>query len=216
MLAGLLALSLLGATGSGPPVGPRSDSPFQQLPPLSVSPVEDEGERPAVRVGPVLLDEALEDAVRSGLPLRLRFRVELWKDRFIDALVEDREWIAVVAYDPLAQRFLVRAEGHDEGGVRSFSDYTQAAEAAQGLYRPAIVPKGDGRYYYRASLRVETLSLSDLEELENWLRGDLGAAVGGRESVPDALEEGMRRALIRLMGLPARIYEARSRLFRLR
>ncbi len=213
MLAPLVLSLLLAATPDTPGAEARVD-PFglPQEPPLAVTPLEAEGHRPAVRVGPVLDDAALEDAVRSGLPLRLRFRVELWRDRWIDALAGSETWIAVLLYDPLEEVYLLRIQ--DANPVtRRFRTYAQASAAAEAVYRPSLVPSGRGRYYYRASLRIESLSLSDLDELRNWLRGDLAPAVGGDASVPRAIEDGMKRALIRLLGLPARIYEARSRIF---
>lgn len=209
MLAPLVLSILLALPHGAAPAGARS--PPQQ-PPLVVAPLAEEGHRPAVRVGAVLDDAALEDAVRSGLPLRLRFRVELWRDRWIDALAGSQSWIAVLLYDPLEEVYLLRVQ--DEHPVtRRFRTYQQASAAAEAVYRPSLAPSGSGRFYYRASLRIESLSLSDLDELRNWLRGDLAPAVGGDESVPKAIEDGMKRALIRLLGLPARIYEARSRVF---
>jgi hypothetical protein len=72
-----------------------------------------------------------------------------------------------------------------------------------------------GRYYYTAVLQIETLSLSDLDELERWLQGELGPAVSGRRSLSDAVGEGAKRLLIRLLGLPTRRVEARSDRFRI-
>ncbi|HEX7050775.1 MAG TPA: hypothetical protein VF188_11275, partial [Longimicrobiales bacterium] len=76
-------------------------------------------------------------------------------------------------------------------------------------------PVRSGRYYYTATLELETLSLSDLEELERWLEGELEPAVSGEGSVPGALGQGMKRLLIRVLGLPARTFEARSEMFRI-
>lgn len=187
----------------------------RQQAPLSLSVSPDAGKEPVLRVGPVLQDASLEKAARSGLPLRLRFRIELWRDRWIDALVHSESWIAVLVYDPLSQSYLVRAQS-DSGPARRFTTYGAAADAAEAARSPAPGPTRPGRYYYTASLRVETLSLSDLEELENWLKGDLGPAVGGKTSLPKALSDGLKRALIRVLGLPARIYDARTHTFTFR
>lgn len=180
--------------------------------PLAIT-LRPDGKQPAIHVGPVLEDAALEHAVRSGLPLRLHFRVELWKDRWIDALQGSESWIAILAYDPLAREYLLRAQT-DSGPARRFKTYAGAAEAAERAYVPAIGPHSPGRYYYRATLRIETLSLSDLDELEHWLKGELGPAVSGNTSLPHALTDGLKRALIRVLGLPARAYNARTGTFR--
>ncbi|MGH7475731.1 MAG: hypothetical protein ACRELD_05540 [Longimicrobiales bacterium] len=185
-----------------------------QQPALSVRPLAPADPRPVLRVGPVLADAALGEAVRSGLPLRLQFRVELWRDEWIDALVGAERWVAVILYDPLPQEYLLRVQAPRPLAQRLRS-YTEARAAAETTYFPALEPSRPGRYYYTASLRVETLSLSDLEELEQWLKGELAPAVGGG-SVGRAIEGGLKRLLIRMLGLPARAHEARSGYFRVR
>lgn len=163
---------------------------------------------PRLRVGAVLDDEALEDAVRSGLPLRMRFRVELWRDRLIDDLVEQASWSAAVAFEPLERRFLAGPIPSDTIG--SYPSWAMARGVVEGAYLPAIGAVPPGRYYYIAVLEIETLSLSDLDELQRWLRGDLQPAVRGGRSVGGAIGTGLKRLFIRILGLPARRYEVRS------
>lgn len=163
---------------------------------------------PRLLVGAVLDDEALEDAVRSGLPLRMRFRVELWRDELIDDLVDQASWSAAVAYEPLERRFLAGPIPNDSIG--SQPSWSAARAVVERPYQPGIGAPRPGRYYYIAVLEIETLSLSDLDELERWLRGDLEPAVRGRRSVGGAIGTGVKRLLIRILGLPARRYEVRS------
>lgn len=176
--------------------------------PLTVSVT---GGEPRVVVGPVLDDEVLEEALRSGLPLRMRFRTELWRDRFFDSLIDDVTWSVVIAFEPLEGVFLV---GPPDGeAARSYTSFARARAAVERAYRPRLRPHGPGRYYYLASLEIETLSLSDLEELGHWLRGELAPAVGARGSVAGAVGTGLRRLLIRVLDLPARRFDARSERF---
>ncbi len=183
--------------------------PIAAQAPLAVS-VEDRA--PRVVMQGVLRDQALESAVRSGLPLRLQFRLELWRDQLFDHLVGDVTWSAVLAYEPLGRRFVAGQEGDDS--LASYPSFEAARGSLETVYRPRLVPDRGGRYYYIALLEVETLSLSDLDELERWLRGDLGPAVQGEGSVPGAVGTGLKRLLIRVLDLPARRYEARSGRFR--
>lgn len=166
---------------------------------------------PVIAVGAVLADDALEEAVRSGLPLRMRFRVELWRDRLFDDLAQQTTWTAVIAFEPLERRFLAGTDS-----LAPFVSYPQARAALERVYRPAMGPVRGGRYYYLAFLEIETLSLSDLDELEQWLRGELEPVVRGRGSVTGALGAGLKRALIRVLDLPARRYQARTEPFRVR
>ena len=167
---------------------------------------------PVVDVGDVLDDPALADAVRSGLPLRMRFRIELWRDTWFDDLVQQATWTSVLAYEPLEQRFLAVGPGADSIG--RYTTYADARAVLEQAYTPPVQPVEEGAHYYLAYLEIETLSLSDLDELERWLRGELEPAVRGDRSVSGAIGTGLKRILVRVLGLPARRYEARSELFR--
>lgn len=169
---------------------------------------------PRVIVGNILEDDALENAVRSGLPLRMRFRLELWRDQVIDELVDQFAWGAVVAYEPIERQFLAGLLPGDS--LAGYPSWETARRVLEQPYTPAIGTPGPGRYYYIGELEIETLSLSDLDELERWLRGELEPAVRGRRSVRAAIGTGLKRFLIRILGLPARRYEVRSEPFAVR
>ncbi len=185
-----------------------------QTPEFALSALPDLAYRPLVRLGPVLAAENLEEAARSGVPIRLRVRVELWRDGWTDDLVASEAWTAVLAYDPLAEVFLVRGRSAS-APVRRFPSYEAARDAIEGSYPMQIRPSRSGRYYYLGTLEVETLSLSDLEELERWLQGELQPAVSGERSVGGALGAGAKRLMIRLLNLPTRSLEARTDAFRI-
>jgi hypothetical protein len=76
-------------------------------------------------------------------------------------------------------------------------------------------PSGTGRFYFTGVVTIETLSLSDLAELERWLKGELQPAVAGDRSLPGALGEGAKRLFMRVLSLPERRFEGRSNRFRL-
>jgi len=179
---------------------------------LSVGPDPSAGQRAVLRVRDVLADHELEAAVRSGLPLRMRFLVELWRDAFFDDLVATEQWTAVLTYDALSQQYVVRTRS--DARARVFPDFASARKAIETAYAVALRPQKRGRYYYTGSLDIETLSLSDLEELERWLKGELQPAVSGDRSIPGAIGQGARRLFIRVLSLPERRLEARSDRFR--
>lgn len=167
---------------------------------------------PIVTSEALLRDAALRDALQSGLPLRFRLRVELWENRFFDRLAAEQETAFALTQDALDRSYTLTTAA----GERRFSTVAQAEEAIGRELRVEVRPSRRGRYYYLARLEVETLSLSDLEELRRWLRGDVGPAVEGRASPESAVESGLRRLLIRVIGLPTRRMEARSGTFTVR
>jgi hypothetical protein len=69
------------------------------------------------------------------------------------------------------------------------------------------------RQYYIGVLDVETMSLTDLDEVERWLRGQLQPAVRGNGNPGTALGRGIRRIFVRLLGAERRNLQARSRTF---
>lgn len=200
-LAACLLLAILALAGPARAQGAR---------PLTVAASgAAEGWRPVVRAQGLLGDPGLRDALRSGLPLRIRFRVELWEKSLFDRLVGTHRAALAVLQDPLDGAYTLD-NGRAEQRFRSLAEVEGAVE---GAFAASLHPTRRGRFYYIAVLEIETLSLSDLEELQRWLRGEARPAVEGRRSVGRAVESGLRRAVVRVMGLPTRKYEARSATF---
>jgi hypothetical protein len=163
--------------------------------------------RPILRIGPVLRSAQLENAARSGIPIRVHVRLELWRDGFIDDLAASTGWSSVLLYEPISERYLVRPRG--SGPALRFAAYDSARAAIEGESMIALAPVRPGEYYYTARVTIETLSLSDLEELERWLQGELGPAVSGDRSIPGAIVDGAKRLVVRVLRLPTRTLSAR-------
>lgn len=204
-LAVWLALILLLPSGATP-VGAQEEST-----PVTLE-VNEDGTL-SVQVADLLRDGGLRRALHSGLPLRIRLQVALWRDRFFDSEEGRAEWRATVVYDPLDLTYHVETSSGD-GGV-TVSTLAAAGQALSRRFQIPLRPRPDRRYYYMGTLEVETLSLSDLEELQRWLRGDLAPAVSGEEPVENAVGTGVRRLMVRMLGLPARRYRVRTSTFRI-
>jgi hypothetical protein len=200
-LAALLLLALAALAG---PVRAQGERPLTVASAGAAA-----GWRPVVRAQGLLGDPGLRDALRSGLPLRIRFRVELWEKSLFDRLVGTHRAALAVLQDPLDGAYTLD-NGRAEQRFRSLAEVEGAVE---GAFAASLHPTRRGRFYYIAVLEIETLSLSDLEELQRWLRGEARPAVEGRRSVGRAVESGLRRAVVRVIGLPTRKYEARSATF---
>ena len=171
-----------------------------------------EGWRPLVQVDGLLEERALRDALESGLPVRIHLRVELWEKRLFDRLVDVQEIALAAVQDPLDRHYALEIRRSE----RRFPTLAALQEGLQAALRPELRPAGTGRFYYLATLQVETLSVSDLEELRRWLRGEVAPAIAGERAPQRAVGTGVQRLLVRVLGLPARTYEARSPTFTLR
>jgi hypothetical protein len=182
----------------------------QDRPPLELGAAPGTG-RLTVTLGDVLQDASLRNALLSGLPLRIRVVAELWRDGLFDSERGRGEWRATVVHDPLGLSYRVESSSDPvERVVPSLEEVTRLL--AEGLDF-ALEPEGPGRYYYLGRVEIETLSLSDLEELGRWLRGDLAPAVAGEEDVEGAVAKGVRRLVVRVLGLPARRFRVRTPTF---
>ena len=174
----------------------------------------------SVRSSGLLGDPELQELLRNGFPAAMRFRLELWREGGMFDEIEGApvQWNVLVRYDPYTGQYLVvRSQGarfqEDFGGFPTLA----AAEAAvlDKPYPVRLQPTRLGAaYYYNVVVDVESLSVSDLDELQRWLRGELKPAVRGKRSPLSALREGFGTLLSRVLGGETRHYESRSGTFR--
>lgn len=194
-LVGLAAVALQAALPS-PLRGQGDDRPVG----LTVDPVTGAA---SVVMTDLLAEPRLQQALEDGLPLRIRVRVELWRDRFFDQPAGSFEWRMNFVMDPLGGGLRVLGPGPPPRDVMLES--VDAARASlETVLQPPLRPREEGRFYYLVWLEVETLSLSDIEELQRWLRGEVGPAVTNQEEMGDAFETGFGRLFVRALGLPTR------------
>ncbi|MEP7326835.1 MAG: DUF4390 domain-containing protein [Gemmatimonadota bacterium] len=175
---------------------------------------------PEVRTTSGLLEEdRWITMLRSGFPLRMHYRVEMWRSRrgWFDDLVRQVEWDVVVRHEPLLDQYAVNTIMPGQARENRYTGIDPLARALEAVvYRIAFRPPGPGEYYYVASLQVSTLSDSDLDELERFLRGDLGPAASEGRDLGDALGRGATRVLLKLAGVPSLRLEGRSERFRVK
>jgi hypothetical protein len=170
---------------------------------------------PRVRSTGLLADGKFAGLMRSGFPLRLHYRLELWRVRgsWFDQFIREVSWDAVARNDPLADDFVLIRQG---GEVTRYATAEELAAALEIPYTVTLRPSGSSsaRYYFVARLEVTTLNDTDLQELSRWLSGEVGPVVSGGGNFGDALARGAQRVLVRLAGLPRQRLEARSPTFR--
>lgn len=165
--------------------------------------------RVVVELSTLMNDRALSEAIHQGLPLRIHVDAELWRDRLFDSEAGSAEWRATIVYDPVTLLYEVELFGRP---AARFENLAGVREHLQASFDLDLRPREAGRYYYLAVVEMETLSLSDLEELRRWLRGDLADAAGETSS-DGAVGRGVRRLFVRALGLPTRRVRLRTPAF---
>ena len=162
---------------------------------------------PTVSAANLFGDADMRDLVRSGFPASLRYRLELWRSGGLFNDLESRqEWELVVAYDPSAQRYrVIRRQNGRVDDLGTFATLTTAQAAMERPIRSTLVPERDGaRYYYTLALDLEALSVSDMDQLERWLRGVRSGTAAS------ALGSGMRTLMLRMLGGEKRHVDGKS------
>lgn len=174
-------------------------------------------EVPSVRSSSLLSDGPMRNLLINGFPARLHYRMERWATGgWFDDIKAAAEWDVVVKYDALSKRYHVfRAVGNRAVELGSYESVAEAEEILNAPFRaPISLPRRGQRTYYNLVLDIETLSLTELDEVERWLRGELKPAVRGKKNPGTAVSRGVRTLVVRLLGGEKRRYEARSGAFR--
>jgi hypothetical protein len=172
---------------------------------------------PMVKSIRIFSDRDIREMLHSGFPARLHYRLELWgANGFFDDLKRQIEWDVIVRYNPLKRRYTAtRIEGEKITALGSFDGLDPIEAVLAQATQPAFpVPDGHDKYYYNLVLDVQMLSVSDLDEVERWLKGDLGPAVHGEKSPGTAIGQGAKTLITKLLGGQEKHYEARSKIFR--
>ena len=167
-----------------------------------------------LRVRDAIEGGRFEEMLRHGFDVRVRVSVELWKiGRVLNDVVAREEFTLLLHFDQFDQVYDV-ARLDARGAVTPLGTYRRLVDAKAALalpYAPSVGRPSPGqRHYYAVRAEVATLDLKDLDELTQWLRGELAPAVQGRRNPGSALGRGMRTLLTRVMGGEVRLLEARS------
>jgi hypothetical protein len=173
-------------------------------------------EGPRIITTGVLGNAKLQEFIRSGFPARLHYRIDLWsRNKYFDAREAGAEWIVIVDYDQLQRTYTIRRQVGDRlvasGPYRTFAEVE--ASIASPMEAPIRAPMSKRRLYYHAVLEIEKLSVSDLDELNAWLSGELKPATRGERNPGTSLARGLTTLMRRMLGGQNPRYEARSETF---
>jgi hypothetical protein len=206
----LLLLPLALGVTNGSAQTPRVDLSVR----LSPDSMPNGARRPWIQVRNLIPDPVWSDAMDKAFPVRLEFRLEIWRGRegWIDDFQRATEWNVVIQREPLQDvyrvtRFLL--SGPEEF---RFATRDELDAWIRQINQIDVLPRGSGSFYYNVILRISALSNEDMEELERFLSGDPNAP----RHQTSALIRALRGFFLRLAGLPQQTLEARSDRFTVR
>jgi hypothetical protein len=172
---------------------------------------------PRTSIAGVLTEGHRREMLHSGWSTAVHARVELWKKGFLGLFDREGviEWDVIVEFAPATKTYHLRRILDNR-----VEDLGEAAsiEAAEQILRrpfnPALPPRSSGkRYFYTFGVDISTLSLSDLEAWQRWVKGEAQPAVQGKRSPATAVQRGLGSLLSRVLGGDTQSYETRSGVF---
>ncbi len=184
-----------------------------QLPPAAQTLTEG----PVIIAREMLSGARIRELLSAGFPAQFHFRVELWSEgRWVNDLEREMEYDVFVRYSAIEKAYEVTQKIHD--GLFPLGKFTNLDDAEAAVARPTRVPitaiRSSRAQYYDATLAVTVLSLSDLDELDRWLTGDVQPAISGSRNPGTALTRGVRALAARALGGEKREYGSHTPTFR--
>ncbi len=168
---------------------------------------------PLVAVRNVLAEQPFDTLLKSGFPARLTIRAETWSiGRWFDDQQSSAEWSVIVRYNVVDRAYEVaRVVGSRVTPLGSYVRFADARAASELAFQPSLPPPPRGRKsYVLVQAELQTLDVSDLDELERWLKGEARPLVRGRRNPGTVLTRGLRSLASRILGGEVRRLEARS------
>lgn len=168
---------------------------------------------PLIAVRNVLTEKDYDELLRNGFPVRMHIRAEIWTvGRYFDDIRGRAEWDVILQYNVVEKTYEVaRLVGDRVIALGSYVYFADARAASELAYLPALpTPRRGQKGYVQVQADVQALEVSDLDELERWLRGEARPAVIGKRSPASALTRGVRTLASRILGAEVRQLEARS------
>ena len=168
---------------------------------------------PTVAVRGVLTERPFDELLRNGFPARLHLRAEVWAiGRWFDEIVGSEEWDVIVRFDLIDRTYEVARVTRDViVPLGSYARFADARAASELPFTPPLRANARGRKgYIGVQVDVQTVEMSDLDEVQRWLRGEARPVVQGRRNPGTALTRGLRALVTRLLGGEVRHLEART------
>jgi hypothetical protein len=148
-----------------------------------------------------LFDARVEEGLRRGVPATLQIRVDLWRHRtaWFDRLERTFEGSIRIRYEVWRDKFILQRAGAEALTFDTLDSVRVALSKSIAIPITSISQLRAGpRYYLVVSCTLRPLSVEDVEELEDWLSGDVsskgGSSFGFITAVPRALFDAVRNA----------------------
>ena len=162
----------------------------------------------------------LVNYIKKGVPISFEYKTELWKSRsgWIDKLLGSCGIIYRLRHDTWEDEYTIIAERPGMAIENRLKTEREAMDLVKssGLLR---MPLDDtsGRFYIVGKLIIKTMSLSNLKEVESWLKGGISGAKKPKiEDAPDKFGEFLFNSALKISGLKNISNEIQTPLFEIK
>ena len=179
---------------------------------VSVSGASALTEGPVVTTSGLLADQSSREILQAGFATQITYRLELWRRGGLFYNLESRsEWLVRIQFDPHDDMYhVVRMQDNQLDDFGGFATLTGAEAQFGRAFRARVHPDRSGRYYYNLVVEVQPLLESDLDALQQWLKGSSSPT---KSPAIASIRGGVGRLMSRVLGGDKKRYEARSGVF---
>jgi len=167
----------------------------------------------------ILTEGSRKDMLLGGWPTKIHGRLQLWRKGGIFGTYGPEstfEWDVIVEYSPASKTYHLRRVIDNRPDEQVEVNSVEAAEQILSKpFSPPLSPERTGAtYFYLFNAEVSTLSVSDLEAWQRWLKGEAEPAVRGKKNPVGAFQRGLGSLLSRVLGGDSQSYDGRSSIFK--
>ncbi|UCE67490.1 MAG: DUF4390 domain-containing protein [Candidatus Zixiibacteriota bacterium] len=155
--------------------------------------------------------------IKKGVPISFEYKMELWKSRsgWLDNHIVNNGVTYRLRYDTWEKEYTILTEKSEmiiENHLDKDREATDLVKSS-GLLKMKL-KNTTGQFYITGKLTIRTMSLSNLREVESWLKGEIsGAKKPDIKNAPDKLGEFLFNTALKISGLKNISEEIRSPFF---
>ena len=172
---------------------------------------------PTAIMSGILSEGHRRELLHGGWPTAISARVELWRRGALGAFDRESafEWDVIVEYSPASKVYHLRRVINNR--VDDLGETASIEAAEQNLrrpYSPPLSPQRRGEtYFYSFEVEISTLSMSDLEAWQRWVRGEATPAIRGKRNPVGVFQRGLGSLLSRVLGGDRQTYRTQTTRF---
>ena len=161
----------------------------------------------------------LVNYIKKGVPISFEYKTELWKSRpgWLDKHVENCGVIYRLRYDTWEKEYTIITRQSDLTIEHHLEKDREALDLVKtsGLLKIRINDTS-GQFYITGKLTINKMSLSNLKEVESWLKGGIsGARKPEIENAPDKFGEFLFNTALKISGIKNISEEVRTPFFKI-